>query len=235
MSGRAAIVLQARMGAHRLPGKVLELVEGRTVLAHCVERLRARSGLPVVVATTTRSEDDCLVEEGRRLGATVVRGSEEDVLARFVLAASQLGLTDVIRATADNPAVDLDAPRRVLELRLSTHADRVVEYGLPYGTAVEAVSAESLCRCAELATAPYDREHVTSFLRRDCGFLTVPAIAPREVFRPELRLTVDTPEDLRWVRRVFAHAGGAGRAAAPIPLPALIAAADQLACEPETV
>jgi spore coat polysaccharide biosynthesis protein SpsF len=225
----AAIVLQARMGSRRLPGKALAILEGRTVLAHCLERLRARSGLPVVLATTTRAEDDCLVEEGTRLGATVVRGSDEDVLGRFVLVTSQLGLTEVIRATADNPAVDLDAPRRVLELRRRTGSDHVIEYGLPYGTAVEAMSAQSLCRCAERATATYDREHVTSFLRRESGFVIVPAIAPSEVYRPELRLTIDTPEDLFWVRSVFADASRTGGPAAPIPLTALIAAADRLA------
>src|SRR5207247_2141293 len=81
---------------------------------------------------------------GERLGVEVIRGREDDVLARFVMVASRLSLTDLVRATADNPAVDMDAPRRVLELRRRTRADRVVEYGLPYGTAVEAVSAESL-------------------------------------------------------------------------------------------
>jgi spore coat polysaccharide biosynthesis protein SpsF (cytidylyltransferase family) len=172
-------------------------------------------------------------QEGIRLGADVVRGPDQDVLARFVIAVARFSLTEVVRATADNPAVDIDAPRRVLELRHRTRADRVVEYGLPYGTAVEAVSAEALSRCAELATDPYDREHVTSFLRRDPRFVAIPAIAPAPLCRPGLRLTVDTPDDLEWVRRVFDHAErlrGPGGAAGPVPLAALVAAADQLTC-----
>ncbi len=157
-----------------------------------------------------------------------MRGPDEDVLARFVMVASMLSLTELVRATADNPAVDMDAPRRVLELRRRTRADRVVEYGLPYGTAVEAVSAESLSRCAELATDPYDREHVTAFLRRDRRFVAMLAIAPAALFRPGLRLTVDTQDDLDWVRRVFERAEHVGRSSVPIPLTALIAAADDL-------
>src|SRR5437762_1457410 len=112
---RTAIVLQACMGSARLPGKVLAQVAGRTVLAHCVERLQACSGLPVVVATTDLPDDDRLVAEALRLGTTVVRGAAEDVLARYLQAASQLSLTEIVRASADNPAVDMDAPRRTLE------------------------------------------------------------------------------------------------------------------------
>lgn len=226
MSG-AAIVLQARLGSRRLPGKVLATVGGRTILEHCVERLRA-SGLPVVVATTTRDEDDGIAREGERLGVTVVRGPEEDVLARYVLAASILGLTDIVRATADNPAVDLDVARRVLQLRRSSGADHVVEDGLPYGSTVEAVSAGALRRAAALATDPADREHVTLLLTRDPRFLSLRIAAPAAVRRPDLRLTIDTAEDLSFVRGVIERAEQAHPR--PVPLAGLIAAADGYSC-----
>jgi spore coat polysaccharide biosynthesis protein SpsF len=228
--GGAAIVLQARMASSRLPGKTLALVAGRTILAHCIERLRA-SGMPVIVATTMAAEDDGVERESLRLGAEVVRGPDEDVLARFIMAVTRFSLAEVVRATADNPAVDIDGPQRVLELRRRTGADHVVENGLPYGTAVEAVSAEALIRCAALATDPRDREHVTRLLYRDPRFVAIPAAAPPQLRRPELRLTVDTPADLAWVQRVFEHAGrlrGTSGGPGPIPLPALVAAADQL-------
>jgi spore coat polysaccharide biosynthesis protein SpsF (cytidylyltransferase family) len=157
-----------------------------------------------------------------------MRGADEDVLGRFVMVATRLSLIDIVRATADNPAVDIDAARRVLDLRRRTGADHVVEYGLPYGTAVEAVSAEALARSAELTSDPQDREHVTSFIRRDPRFVTLSAIAPPALRRPGLRLTVDTPEDLEWVRRVFDHAEGLSGMTTPASLAALIAAADHL-------
>jgi spore coat polysaccharide biosynthesis protein SpsF len=233
MTESGAIVLQARMGSTRLPGKSLAQVAGRSVLAHCVERLRASSTLPVVVATTMRPEDDCLEREGTALGVAVVRGPDDDVLGRFVMVAARLSLTDIVRATGDNPAVDIDAARRVLELRRRTGADHVVEYGLPYGTAVEAVSVQGLVRSAELAVEPHDREHVTSFIRRDPRFSAISAIAPPALRRPGLRFTVDTAEDLEWMRRVFHLAethseAGAAPLSPPVPLAALIAAADRL-------
>ena len=221
----AAIVLQARMGSRRLPGKTLEPISGRTVLQHCIERLRATSDMPVILATTTHGEDDCLEQEGDRLGVAVLRGPDHDVLGRFVLVASKFSLTDVIRATADNPAVDIGSPRRVLEVRRRTGADHVVEHGLPYGTADEAISAEALLRQSVLTSDAEDREHVTPFMQRDPRFTCVRAAAPAAVCRPELRLTVDTAEDLRFVREVFRYAEA--QAPRPVPLTALIAAAER--------
>ncbi len=222
MSKQSAIVLQARMGSMRLPGKTLAPIEGRTILAHCIERLRYRSGLRVIVATTTSSDDDVLSSEARRLDAPVVRGPVDDVLSRFVLAADTFDLVTMVRATADNPAVDMDAPRRTLDLLARTGAAHVVEHGLPYGAAVEAISCAALREAGAEATEAYDREHVTPFLTRGRRFLALDALAPARVRCPELRLTVDTPEDLEFVRRVYAFSSpGEG----PAPLSELIAAA----------
>ena len=229
MIAGAAIVLQARMGSRRLPGKALAPVAGRAVLQHCIERLRAASDMPVILATTTRKEDDSLEQEGHRLGVAVLRGPDADVLGRFVLVASTFSLTEIIRATADNPAVDIDSPRRVLEVRHTTGADHVVENGLPYGTAVEAISVEALIRQAAQTSNSGDREHVTPFMLRDPKFSCVRVMAPPAVCRPDVRLTVDTAEDLRFVQEVFRRAEA--RAEPPVPLTALISAADQVILE----
>ena len=220
----AAVVLQARMGSTRLPGKVLALVGGRTMLAHCINRLRAQSNLPVIVATTTEPEDDLVARETERCGADVLRGPADDVLGRFAMAVKAYGLDDLIRATADNPAVDLDAPLRTLALLHFTGAHHIVERGLPIGAAVEAVSAKAILQADEFATEPYDREHVTPYIRREERFRTMDGIAPGHVRAPKLRLTVDTAEDLDFVRRAFAVVDVAD----PAPLSAIIAAARTL-------
>ena len=225
MSEHTAIVLQARMGSTRLPGKVLSAIAGRPILGHCVDRLR-QSGLPVIVATTTDGEDDLVEDVAELFGARVVRGPADDVLARFALAVSTFGLVEVIRATADNPAVDLDAPHRCLDLLRRTGADHVIERGLPYGTAVEAVSASAILLANGQATAAADREHVTPFIKRDGQFVAIDAIAPGALRQPALRLTVDTPEDLDFVRRVFSWLPGEG--SAPAPLAEIIRAAARL-------
>lgn len=225
----AAVILQARMGSTRLPGKVLAPIAGRSLLAHCVERLKA-SGLPVIVATTELAEDDRVAAEAKRVGALVFRGATEDVLGRYHEAALRHGLASVVRATADNPAVDMDAAARVLALLQRSGADHVVEHGLPHGAAVEAMTVEALARAVSLAADPYDREHVTPVMRRDHRFFALPALAPGPVRRPAMRLTVDTGADLAFMRRVFALAGA--MPGDPAPLVAIINAAARAATLP---
>jgi spore coat polysaccharide biosynthesis protein SpsF len=226
-----AVVLQARMGSVRLPGKSLAPIGGRTILGHCIERLRSRSGLPVIVATSTLEEDDVIATEAARYGTPTVRGSATDVLSRYVLAADVFSLHTVIRATADNPAVDMDAPRRTLDLLERTGAGHVVEHGLPYGCAVEAISVEALRHANESTSLEFDREHVTPFIKRDKTFVALDALAPSVVRRSEMRFTVDTHEDLDYVRCVYACADLSD---GPPSLPELIAAADRLADQEET-
>jgi spore coat polysaccharide biosynthesis protein SpsF len=226
MTENAAIVLQARMGSKRLPGKVLELLAGHSMLAHCVQRLRARSGLPVILATTTLREDDALVEAANQLGVPVVRGPEDDVLARYVLAAATFALVEVIRATADNPAVDMDAPRRSLDLLRRTHADHVVERGLPIGGAVEAMTSAALCLASASTVDAYDREHVTPFILREHQFVSLDSLAPGWLRRPTLRLTVDTPSDLAFMRRVMTQVAMSD--GTPAPLRVIMMAAERL-------
>ena len=225
MSPRAAIVLQARMGSLRLPGKSLAPIAGRTLLARVVERLRTRADLPVVLATTTLLEDDLLCEEAERLEIAVLRGSADDVLGRYAFAASVLGVSAIVRATADNPAVDLDSPYRTLEILQRSGADYVVDYGLPLGGTVEAMAVSALVRAAALATDAYDREHVTPFIRRDARSRAVDSLAPTALRRPDLRFTVDTADDLDYMRRVYQEAGVS---ATPAPLAVFIAAADRM-------
>lgn len=220
--GDTAIVLQARMGSSRLPGKVLAPISGRSVLAHCVERLR-RAGLPVIVATTASGDDDRLVREATRLDVPVVRGPEHDVLSRYLQVARQFDLRALIRATADNPAVDMDAATRTMSLLLRTGADHVVEHGLPHGAAVEAVTTDALARAADLAVDAADREHVTTLIRRSAHFFALPALAPAAVRAPRLRLTIDTPADLAFMQRVFALVGV--MPGEPVPLADIIPAA----------
>jgi spore coat polysaccharide biosynthesis protein SpsF len=226
VNSQALIVLQARLASRRLPGKVLADVAGQSILARCLARLRASGAAPVVLATTTNAEDDAVAAVAIGHGVPVVRGPESDVLRRFLLAAEMFGATYLVRATADNPAVDMDAPRRVLETLIGTGADYVIESGLPYGSAVEAVTADALLKADAMASGASDREHVTPLVRRDRVFHALETPAPAHVRRPDLRLSVDTLHDLAYMRRVI---GALGDTRADVPLEKIIAAADTLA------
>jgi spore coat polysaccharide biosynthesis protein SpsF len=227
-TGPVPVILQARMGSKRLPGKVLADLVGRPLVEHCIRRLLAADVGPVLLATSLSPADDPLVAAGARLGIQVFRGPEDDVLQRFGLVADYLDARFFIRATADNPAVDIEAPARVMAAMAATGADHVVEADLPLGAAVEGVRTAALYQALAQARDAYDREHVTPYLYRNPGrFLAVRLQAPPGLRRPDVRLTVDTPDDLRSMRRVLGRAAPAGDLA---PLSAIIAAADEIAC-----
>ena len=202
------VVLQARLASRRLPRKTLAVVCGRTILEHCLARLKAADVGPVILATTDRDDDDELADRADRLGVPVFRGPADDVLERFARCATLHGFDHVIRATADNPGVDIRAAERVLALLQDNKADYAGERQLPYGGAVEAVTTDALCRAAVLAGDPYDREHVTTYVRRRTDlFRVVMADAPSQIARPDVRLTVDTCDDLDRIRTIYLGTG----------------------------
>jgi len=202
---QAVIILQARMGSTRLPGKVLEPIGARSLLGHCIARLRVGSAAPVMLATTTNPLDDVLAAAASTYGIPVFRGPEDDVLLRYVQAARSMNARFVVRATADNPAIDIDGAERLLRELRATGADYAVEGDLPYGACVEAMTTDALNRAALMAADPYDREHVTTFIRRESRFHSLTTSAPPAVRRPELRVTVDTSDDLAFMRALAAR------------------------------
>jgi spore coat polysaccharide biosynthesis protein SpsF len=205
-AGQAVIILQARMASTRLPGKALAAIGARSLIGHCLARLRIGGAAPVLLATTTDQDDDVLVATAAKYGTPAFRGPADDVLSRFVLAAQSVGARYVVRATGDNPAVDIGGPDRVLAALRSTKADHVIEDGLPYGGAVEGVTLDALVRASKLASEASDREHVTTLIRRDRDrFKAVKIAPPFYLRRPEVRVTVDTNDDLSFMRQVAAE------------------------------
>ena len=205
-AGGAVIILQARMASTRLPGKALASLGARTVIGHCLARLRIAGAAPVMLATTTNQEDDVLVATAAKYGVATFRGPDSDVLTRYVLAAHSVGARLVVRATGDNPAVDIGAPDRVLAALRSMKWDHVIEEGLPYGAAVEGVTLDALIRASELASDPADREHVTPWMRRDRSrFSARQILAPAGLRRPDVRVTIDTKDDLTFMQLVAAR------------------------------
>lgn len=195
---RVVAVIQARMGSTRLPGKVLRPLGGRPVLEWVIRAARAADRIDeVIVATSTAASDDVLAEWAGRLPCAVVRGSEDDVLARFVLAAAASDADAVVRLTADCPLLD---PALIDQVAGAWRRDPALGYvsttlvrTLPRGLDVELLSRAALHR-ADAAAEAHHRVHVSSWLYRDesveprAGLVFAPA-------RPDLRVTLDTPED----------------------------------------
>src|SRR5436309_10371157 len=142
---RTVAINQARIGSSRLPGKVMMRVDGRPLLVYLVERIsKARTLDNIVVATTTNPRDNAIIEECERRGIPNFRGSEEDVLGRYVSAARACDADIVVRVTADNPLTDPDSIDRVVDALIASRADYALETDLPVGTCGEAATWDGL-------------------------------------------------------------------------------------------
>lgn len=207
---RVTVVIQARMGSTRLPGKVLEDLGGLPVLAWVVRACRASGQADaVVIATSTAPQDDAVAELAASLGVPVVRGSEHDVLNRYVAALEEHPSDALVRITADCPFTD---PAVIDAVVAAWRADPAYDYvstvlvrTLPHGLDVELVTADALRRVNGTATA-HHRAHVTSGIYTDPTTYDLLGLS----FAPDatdLRITLDTPEDLVALRAIVAERG----------------------------
>lgn len=200
---RTVVVVQARMGSTRLPGKVLLDIAGRPMVEHVLERAAAIPGVAeVVLATSTNPEDDALAERCR--GVRVHRGSAEDVLARFAGAARAARAEAVVRITADCPMLCPEISGRVVA-RLHAggcdYVSNVVERTYPRGLDTECLGMDVLETAEREATAQRDREHVTIFVWSQPQRFRVAGVADA-VDRSAWRWTVDTAADLALARAI---------------------------------
>jgi spore coat polysaccharide biosynthesis protein SpsF len=200
------VVIQARTGSARLPGKVLADLCGRPLLAHVVDRARrGRSVDAVVVATTTEPGDDAVVDLCGDLGVVVVRGSVDDVLTRYVEVQRTYPADVVVRVTADCPLLDwrlLDRVVGALRRSGADYASNVVPQTYPDGYDVEAFTATCLDRLDGLARRPYEREHVTANIREHPDQYVIARVTCRRDLS-WMRLTVDVPSDLERIRAIL--------------------------------
>jgi UDP-2,4-diacetamido-2,4,6-trideoxy-beta-L-altropyranose hydrolase len=202
-----AIIVQARLGSSRLPGKILQKIGGRTVLEHDIARLKAvRRADLVVIATTDKESDTPVAKAAAAAGALVFRGDESDVLARYLGAARMVDADIIMRVTSDCPLIDAAICDAVLGLRAETSADYAANNMprlFPHGLDCEAFTRAALERAAAEATDPYDREHVTPWLRRVPGLKRANLTGPGWPANQQ-RWTLDFPEDLTFFTDLFA-------------------------------
>ena len=208
---RIVVIVQARTGSSRLPGKVLRRVGRQTILTHVLARAKRIPGAhEVVVATTTDPLDDAIVNLARGAGIRWVRGPEEDVLGRFVMAADALRADTVVRLTSDCPLLDPAVAGRVLRTFLRAvaaptpacwYVSNVHPPSWYDGCDVEVFSRAALQEADQCATST-EREHVTTRIWRRANERINVALEGEDHSR--LKLSVDTAEDLDRVRRTYA-------------------------------
>jgi spore coat polysaccharide biosynthesis protein SpsF len=220
---RTVAIIQGRMGSSRLPGKVLLELAGKPMLEHVIERTRrARTLDDIIVATTTDPSDDPIAAFAVSTGVPFTRGSLHDVLDRYYQAAKTYQADVIVRITADCPVIDPDVIDETVKLATDFSCNRLpppFTRSFPIGLDVEVCTFAALERAWKESTETFHREHVMPYLYEGTHLAPrtphlAEGISPRG-FRiaqlhhtPDygsLRWTVDTPEDLIFIREIFAR------------------------------
>ena len=204
-------VAQARMGSTRLPGKVLQDIAGRPTLDWVVEAARRAPGVDeVVVATSTLPADDAIFQWASKKGVTCFRGSETDVLSRYLGAVTFTKADVIVRLTGDCPMLDPAVIGEVIRLRQMTGASYATNTDpptYPDGLDVEVFTREALEIANREAIRPTDRDTVTRFLVRNRHrFPAANSVCPLPHLDRE-RWVLDSPEDLQMIREIAKRLG----------------------------
>ena len=205
------VIIQARLGSQRLPRKVLcEIAPTITMLDMVVQRVSRATRIDgLIIATTTEPADNELAEYCRSKNWHTFRGSESDVLSRYMGAADQYDSSRIVRITSDCPLIDPELIDRVIalhDLSCCDYASNVIQRSYPRGLDIEVFTRTALRRASREATHAYQREHVTPYINQHPDkFSLVHCLGQEDL--SGLRWTVDTWQDFSMVQRLIEKIG----------------------------
>ncbi len=204
---RVVAIIQARMGSTRLPGKVIEKIGDKPLLEILVNRLKKSKYVDdVTIATTKNREDDAVERLSNELGITCYRGSEKDVLERYVESSRISNADVVVRVTGDNPLLDTDLVDTLITVHFTNNLDYTYCLDTPLGVSAEIIESKVLEDISKKADLDSEREHVTPYIRshpEDYNILHFYS----KIRNQDIRLTVDTYEDLNLMKAIYQNLG----------------------------
>jgi len=215
----AIVVIQARMGSSRLPGKAMLPLDGTPALVHEIIRAASVDGIDradVVVATSEASRDDIIESTAKDVGATVYRGSEANVIGRIAAAVEEADADIAVRLCGDNTMIDPALPETLFEAVRRDgieYASSKFEHTFPIGHNADGFSREMITHAARDADSDHHREHVAQYFKASREEIPAVNVAAEEVFGsefadsipklPKLRLTLDEAADYRLLSQVY--------------------------------
>ncbi len=200
----SGIVLQSRFDSSRFFGKASQIIEGKPMLWHVINRLKPMN-IPIIVATTNRSIDDPIEQIAKESNVLVFRGETNDVLDRFYKCAKKFSLEKIIRITGDCPLIDPNESVKVLQ-KLQENYDYVGldDQTYPDGLDTEGFTFDVLEKTWLNAKSKSEREHVTPYMKNPLHNFSLFLIS-LDIDLSNLRWTVDYSDDLEFVRKIYDH------------------------------
>ena len=208
---KIAAIIQARTSSTRLPGKVLKelpYASGITCLEQVIRRLKKSKKLNnIIIATTKEKKDNEIINIVKKEDVKYFRGSKENVLSRYYFAAKENNIDLIVRITSDCPCIDAD----ITDLTIDDHINKMADYTsnslirtYPHGLDVEVFNFNALGKAHKNATKDYEKEHVTPYINRNPQKFKINIVkAPKELYAPDIRVTLDTEEDYALLCAVF--------------------------------
>lgn len=203
-------IVQARTSSTRLPEKILKKLpynSNVTVLEQVIHRLKKSKMLEeIIIATTTDESDKKIVKIAEKENIVFFRGSKENVLERYYLAAKENDLDVVVRITSDCPCIDPG----IVDLVVETHLEKDLDYTsntlirtFPVGLDVEVISFEALKKLYDDVKNESEKEHVTLYIHNNLNQFKTENVATTESNMSKIRATLDTEEDYALLCAVF--------------------------------
>lgn len=204
-----AVVIQARMGSSRLPGKVLMDIAGKPMLWHVVDRVKRSMKINFIIIVTSINENDHpILKLSKDMGVKTFAGSEDDVLDRYYQAAKKYKVDVVVRVTSDCPLVDPD----LIDMFIGYYLDNEKDYDYvgigkhslcPNGIGCEVFSFRALEKSWLESKWLSEREHVTPYIWKNEKIFSIGRPLKPKKDLSKLRWTVDEERDLKFVREVY--------------------------------
>lgn len=192
------IIIQARMGSNRLPGKVLKKLDGKNLLEHIIFKLsKLESKVDIIIATSDLVRDDEIESFCKENKIKCFRGSENNVLQRYYFCAKQNSYEHIVRLTGDNPFIDIEELDKLIRMHIKSESDYSYSYNtLPKGVGAEVFSFDALKKSYELGKKPNHKEHVNEYIQENKELFKTKELKIDGVKnRPDVNLSVDTKED----------------------------------------
>jgi spore coat polysaccharide biosynthesis protein SpsF len=200
--------IEARMSSSRLPGKVMKKVNGKSMLEYMVARVKQVPNInKIVIATTTNSQDNIIVQEATNLGVSIYRGSENDVMSRVLYAAEENNFDKFVALTGDCPLIDPNIISKIIYEFIPNNFDYIsnaIIRSYPDGMDVQVLKTSSLRLSSQMTREPLHREHVTLHIYENPEIFRIKnVLAEDELFWPELGLTIDQIEDFELIKSII--------------------------------
>lgn len=205
---KIGIIIQARMGSSRLPRKVLRKIGDKNLLEHIIFRLsNLKYNVQIIIATSILEKDDPIESFCIKNNIRCFRGSELNVLERYYLCSSENYFKHIVRLTGDNPFVDIEELDKLIKLHLKTAADYSRSFAsLPKGVGSEIFTFDALAQSYKYGFKENHIEHVNEYIEENEEKFKISELQViKEKNRPDISLTVDTPEDYKKACFIVEH------------------------------